>query len=102
MFYTSTDHTYMRIAIHVSGLLIRAQLIRFSYATNMSRPQGSGSCRLRTKSRRKHIKYLLMPHVAVNNACIWFNIKLINICKINILIPQFTAISNLLWLKGSH
>ena len=48
------------------------QLIRFSYATNMSRPQESGYMQA-TYKKRKHIKtYHLIPQLGANNTCVWF------------------------------
>ncbi|KAK2144808.1 hypothetical protein LSH36_729g02015 [Paralvinella palmiformis] len=56
------------------------QLIRFSYATNMSRPQESGYMQA-TYKKRKHVKtYHLIPQLAPNNTCVWFNGDLLHIC----------------------
>ncbi|KAK2159297.1 hypothetical protein LSH36_155g07024 [Paralvinella palmiformis] len=49
------------------------QLIRFSYATNMSRTQESDYMQA-TYKKRKHVKtYHLIPQLAANNTCVWFN-----------------------------
>ena len=49
------------------------QLIRFSYAINMSHPQESGYMQA-TYKKRKHVKtYNLIQQLATNNTCVWFN-----------------------------
>ena len=49
------------------------QLIRFSYATNMSRSQESGYMQAKYK-KPKHVNtYHLIPELAAINTCVWFN-----------------------------
>ena len=57
-----TIHIYVDLPIHVSG----AQLIRFSYATNRSRPQESGYMQA-TYKKRKHVKNIPFDTTACSN-----------------------------------
>ena len=55
-----------------------AQVIRFSYATIMSHPQGSGYMQAKHKSRSTHKNYQLIPQLAANNTYVWFNAELLD------------------------
>jgi len=53
-----------------------AQLIRFSYVTNMSRPQESGYVQATYKNESTYKKYHLTPQLEVHK-CVWLNGELV-------------------------
>ena len=70
-------HILINVCVYLSMCVVYSsdcgnQLIRFSYTTNMSRPQESGYMQLRYK-KRKHVNiYHFIPQLAVNKMCLWF------------------------------
>jgi len=76
------------------------QLIRFSYATNLSRPQESGYMQA-TYKKRKHVKHTIWYHSSQQTTRACGSMVTCYIHIITTLASQFTVNRNFLWSKRS-